>query len=128
MRAGPVDLMLEADVPAFPNGRTYEYRLGLTLDKDGEQQTFDCTLSLKTMQSFPTMVRVGRPIATSTRKPSVSPTAAPAGKTPTPAKGTPTRTPAAGAAQPSSGAAKTPTPKPGTSSAPKSPVPPTPRR
>ncbi|HLF77491.1 MAG TPA: peptidoglycan DD-metalloendopeptidase family protein [Dehalococcoidia bacterium] len=130
LQALPVgaDLLLEADVPNFPNGRNYEYRLGLTLDKDGVEQSFDCTLSLKTMQSFPTMVRVGRPIATATRKPASTATSVPPVKAPATAK---PGTPSAGSSvtQPKSGSVPAAaTPKPVSTSSSRPPVIPTPRR
>jgi hypothetical protein len=121
--AGPVDLTIDAGVPGFPNGRNYEYRLGLTLEREGVEQELDCTLSLRTMQSFPTMVRVQPLIPTATRRPSSTATRVSAGNTPAPDKPASTST-----RRPTVHQVNTATPKP--SSSQPSPVArtPTPRR
>ncbi len=79
---GKLDMVVAAAAPDNASGRVFDYDLALSFAADsGATTTFDCTLRLKTMQSFPTMTRVEIPVATPTRKPS---TATPKPKTATP--------------------------------------------
>jgi len=89
-----LDIVLESEAAATASGRAYEYSLALSFASDSATTEVSCTLRLKTMQSFPTMVRVTRPIATPTRKPTWTPTRIP----PTPVPATATRKPSTSSA------------------------------
>jgi hypothetical protein len=90
---GGLDVVLDAEAAATPSGRAYEYNLALSFASESAIAEVNCTLRLKTMQSFPTMVRVTRPIATPTRKPTWTPTRVAPASTPTRLPATATRKP-----------------------------------
>jgi hypothetical protein len=90
---GGLDIFLDAEAALTPSGRVYDYNLALSFASESATTEVNCMLRLKTMQSFPTMVRVTRPIATPTRKPTWTPTRVPLTSTPTRVPPAATRTP-----------------------------------